>query len=349
MTVNLPKQAGNALSVRPLAPTWGGVLAIDDDPHTVQIPEGFVMKEGFVSKDGFWSQEASDAVARAQVTPEMLAQLDPSLRQMLARIGREVRDSEDPFKSWLMSRAATLLSYLGVPQTVVLNTFAEAAMQRFDFWANWSFDLLGHQTHLCLLDFRDDSVKNGKPAVPAFYNDEYGPMALYVLGKGLEALTAKSEREFFDGEQEIPLHVVNSVLQICLESCDILDSVRKVPVSVSNRLIAEVRCAIARKRPRWSTTPDNSQGDIRLTLIQRVAAFAGERLALDEKTWTSSDALWRAWLEWCATRSERPGENALFFKALVNWSSGRIYRVKKQTSHFRPPGYLGIMLLVVPD
>ena len=111
--------------VRPLAPTWGGVLAIDDDPHTVQIPEGFVMKEGFVSKDGFWSQEASDAVARAQVTPEMLAQLDPSLRQMLARIGREVRDSEDPFKSWLMSRAATLLSYLGVPQTVVLRVYSD--------------------------------------------------------------------------------------------------------------------------------------------------------------------------------------------------------------------------------
>ena len=242
------------------------------------------------------------------------------------------------------------MSFMGVPQFVVLNTFAEAATER----SGRGFHDHCYETHLYLLDFKDESAINGKRAAPAFDHDEYGAMAIYVLSQGLENLTAASTKEFFIDDKPIPAHHIDSFIQFYLEASNILDRVRNLPVNVSNRLVAEVRAAIARKRPRFSAPEDQSKigrashCSFYEELGSRVFLFADENLVLDAGAWTPSETLWTAWVHRCADRFEQPGEGPLFFKELVRWTGGRIQRRKKLSGGVRPPGYAGLKFSAAP-
>src|SRR5205814_1663473 len=145
----------------------------------------------------------------------------------------------------------------------------------------------------------------------------------YIHDLDLKALTALNEREFFYNDEPISTHAVNSIIDNRLRTCEIWDPHRNVCVAVSNRLISEVRGAMARMWPRLSgQSPDGSD---KLSLAgprygQRVAAFGDDRTCLDTGAWTSSDIFWEAWIAFCAARSEPSGASSTFFKELTRWS-----------------------------
>jgi hypothetical protein len=319
---------------------WSDALAgIDENFDDLPVPADMVVPVGWTSDSD------SDEIARRQVTPEMRAGLDPSQRQMLANLGSEVRKETDPSKSMrLMSRMATAISFAGIPVPLVLSTVAEA-MKEHD---PQPFHELYFCAHMYLLDYRDQSAR--KPATPEFNYDEYGPMAAYIHSSpGLEALTALSDREFFDNDERISTHAVNSIIDAQLRNCSIWDPIRGVNVAVSNRLINEVRGAMARMWPRLTDHNPDDPSDKFPSLAgpsyaQRVASFGDNQLCLDAAAWTSSASLWQAWIALCASRSEPPGASSTFFKELPRWSGGRIQRSKKGKEPHRVPGYSGIRL-----
>src|SRR2546423_1466313 len=114
---------------------------------------------------------------RGQVTPEMRAAMDPSQRQMLANLDSDVRKEADPLNSTrLISRMATAFSFEGIALPLVLSTFAEAAKESSHYPFHWLYE----SAQMYLLDFRDKSARDLKPATPEFNHDEYGGMATYI-------------------------------------------------------------------------------------------------------------------------------------------------------------------------
>jgi hypothetical protein len=341
MTNNPLKPLGDSLSVS--TPTlWPDVLSIDEDEFEGDLP---IPAHMALPDDGFTDSDM-DEIMRAQVTPDMRAALKPSQREMLVNLQADVRGEKDPLNSVrLMSRMATAASYGAVPLPVVLTAFAEA-VKEFD---PQPFHQLYYFAHLHLAAFTKQSARNSKPATPAFNYDEYGAMATYVHSQGLEALTALNEREFFYNDERISTHHVNSIIDAHLRTCEIWDSHRGVRVAVSNRQINEVRGAMARMWPRWSDpSPDASDKSLSLAgprYAQRVASFGGDRTCLNADAWTSSAALWQAWQDVCASRSEPSGASSTFFKELTRWSGGRIHRSKKGKGPHRVPGYSGIKMI----
>jgi hypothetical protein len=134
-------------------------------------------------------------------------------------------------------------------------------------------------------------------------------MAAYIHDLDLKELTALNEREFFYNDEPISAHAVNSIIDNRLRTCEIWDPNRGVHVGVSNRLINEVRGAMARKWPRLSDKnrngSDNFPGDADRRLAQRVAAFADNQLCLDADAWTPSATLWDAWIAFDPCRAVR--------------------------------------------
>jgi hypothetical protein len=235
---------------------------------------------------------------------------------------------------------ATLLCVERVPLPIILNAFAEARNTGGTFWQK------GLEAHGALFDFKRRAECGDGNAAPQFYHDEFGRMATYVHAQGLESITALSERDFFDEGRRISTHAINSMIQAVLESCVIWDPLRDTQVLVSNRLIAEVRGALARKWPQWSrpghldaTGTSDARPD-----SESVASFAEELLELDARAWTPSAKLTEVWIVWCATKDTAPGEPSWFFKELGRWSGGRAHRRKKHTDDGRVPGYAGIKL-----
>jgi hypothetical protein len=340
MTNNHLKLVGGSLTLRAPVAMWAEVLeGIDENYEDWPTPAGMALHEDFT----FLSDSESDDVMRGQVTPEMPAGLDPAQRQLLANLENDVRKESDPLNSVrLMSRAATAFS-LGVPLPLILNTIAGAAKKG----SPYPFHSIYYFTQMNLIQFRDEAALNQKSATPEFNHDEYGAMAKYIHDRDLKALTARSESEFYYNDERISTHAVNSTIDFHLRNCNIWDSHRNVFVAVSNRLISEVRGAMARMWPRLSgQSPDGSDKFHRVTgpkYRERVAAFAEKQVCLDADAWTSSPILWEAWIAFCTARAEPSGASSTFFKELTRWSGGRIQRSKKG-SH-RVPGYSGIKMI----
>ncbi len=337
MTNNALKLLGHSLSVSTFT-LWQEVLGIDkDELEALPIPAHMVVPDWDIS------DRDSDEIMRAQVTPEMRAGLEPYQREMLVNLQADVRREKDPFNSArVMSRMATAASYGAIPLPVVLNAFAEAAKEV----DTQPFHELYYFAHMHLCGFRDQSARDRKPATPAFNHDEYGAMATYIRGHGLEGLTARSEREFFYNDEPVTAHSVNAIIDAHLRTCEIWDSNRGVNVAVSNRLINEVRGAIARMWPRYDQSPhawDKSLSVAGPSYPKRVASFGENRICLDSDAWTSSATLSQAWQDFCAGRSEPSGASSTFFKELTRWSGGRIQRSKK--GPHRVPGYSGIKMI----
>lgn len=340
MTNNPPKLVGHSLPLHAPVATWSDVLeGIDENSEDLPIPPHLVLP------DGWTSDSDSDEIARGQVTPEMRAGLNPSQQQILANLDSEVRKEPDPLNSVrLMSRMATAVSFGTISVPLVLSTFAEAAKGH----GPQRFHELYHFAHMHLLDYRDQSTREGKPATPAFNYDEYGAMAAYIRSQGLEALTALNERDFFHKDERISTHSLNAIIDARLRICSIWDPNRGVNVAVSNRLINEVRGAMARMWPRLSDqildTSDKSLRAAGPRYQKRVASFGDNQVCLDTDAWTSSATLWQEFMAFCAARSESSGASSTFFKELVHWSGGRIQRSKKGKGPHRVPGYSGIKI-----
>ncbi|MFK4536181.1 hypothetical protein ABIA00_004364 [Bradyrhizobium ottawaense] len=345
MTNNRLKIVKHSLSTHADVARWPDVLAnldenFDDLPIPPDISSRLVPGDWISDSDG-------DEIAHAQATPEMRAGLSRSQRQMLANLDSEVRNEADPLLSArVMARMATLIAFGDIPVPLVLSTFAQAAMggDPQPFHNQYYF------AHLHLLDFRDQATREGKPATPAFNCDEYGAMATYIHNQGLEALTALNERDFFDNDERISTHSLNAIIDARLRICSIWDPNRGVSVAVSNRLINEVRGAMARMWPRLSDSRhDGSEKSLSLAgprYAQRVASFGDDRTCLDADAWTLSATLWQEWLAFCSARSEPSGTSSTFFKELMHWSGGRIQRSKKGPD--RVPGYSGIKIICDP-
>lgn len=358
---NILRPLGGALAIPTVSipALWSEVLSIDPDELEGDLPvPGHV---AWPEDGGFFSDDDCDETYRALLTPEMRAGLEPHQREMLVNLEADVRRENDPFNSErVMSRMATMASHGAVPLPAVLEVFAEAVKDGPRPSAAWGLtaaelkalpkrNLKYHEryytAHMYLADFRSKNA--GNPATPAFNFDEYGAMATYIHNRDLQAVTALNEREFFYNDERISKHHVNSIIDARLRTCEIWDSHRGVVVAVSNRLINEVRGAMARMWPRLSDrTPDASDNPISiacLTYTERAFSFADKRLSLDAAAWTSSATLWEAWIAFCATRAEPSGASSTFFKELTRWSGGRIHRSKR--GPHRVPGYSGIKMI----
>jgi hypothetical protein len=109
---NLLKPLGGALAIPSVsAPVlWSDVFSIDQDELEGDLP---VPAHVAWPEDGCcFTDDDSDEIFRALVTPEMRAGLELHQREMLVNLQADVRSENDPFNSErLMSRMATMASY----------------------------------------------------------------------------------------------------------------------------------------------------------------------------------------------------------------------------------------------
>jgi hypothetical protein len=361
---NVLKPLGGALAIPSVSTPalWSEVFSIDPDELEGDLP--VPPHVAWPEDGGFFPDDDCDEIYRALLTPEMRAGLEPHQREMLANLKDDVRREDDPFNSErLMSRMATMASHGAVPLPAVLEVFAEAVkdgprpsaargLTAAELKAlpkrNLPYRERYYTAHMYLAEFKNKNARN--PATPAFNFDEYGAMATYIHNRDLKALTAQSDRIFFYNDEHVSTHHVNSIIDKNLRTCEIWDSHRGLVVAVSNRLINEVRGAMARMWPRLTDHNPDDPSDKFPSLAgpsyaQRVASFGDNQLCLDADAWTSSVTIWQAWQNFCASRSEPSGASSTFFKELTRWSDGRIQRSKKGKDQRRVPGYFGIQMI----
>ena len=259
-------------------------------------------------------RDRQEEIISAQVTPELLSQMTPDGRRALDQLLEDVKRAGSPAEalgSNLIAGRAAKLIIAGAPYSLVLTKLAKAAKQ------DGSESLAVMYDYACcgLAEFQD-SLRS-PPVRPAFDHDEFVLMAEYVHN-GMPMVTAAGPREFYDGDRAVPPHLVDVFIHRELEKADIWDPQRRVLVTVSNRLVAEVRGALARKYPRLPTVggdPMAPIGNVIVAPLSRpsVSAFAHEELLLTPRAWTASEAIWSAWVAWCkSARHADWGSRAIF-------------------------------------
>jgi hypothetical protein len=178
-------------------------------------------------------------------------------------------------------------------------------------------------------------------------------MAEQIL-KQIPTVTATSERHFYADDSSIPVSFINSLICGALENCRIWDRHRNEHRRVDNRLIAEVRCAMARKLilsgrvPRQTYSGRASSPAIEAVAVSNpVHQFAAERLVQDRGSWTASDEFWASWEDWSNSVGQTPGIRAVFFKELRSWGSECITNAKRRTAGKLVHGYRGARIKAV--
>jgi len=326
--------------------TWREALAKVEN-HTYYLPA-----DARIPADTPENQIRQMCCAMAQTldTPEMHASVSPESKQALSCIIRDIAEGvEEPQDAVNKAarRIATLIEYDGVPIDVVFNEIGRSLVGKIECCD----DLLdARETVEWALLFEPD--KN-ELAYPVYERDEFGRMAEYIL-KQSPSLTATSERQFYNDNRPIPVSIVNAHIDAVLTNCRLWDRHRNEPCSVDNRLINEVRSAMARKLIRSGRVP-RQQPNVssvnavidHLPAIPAVVAsnpmhqFAAERLELDRGSWTSSDKLWASWEDWCSSVGQAPGIRAVFFKELRSWGGECITSAKRRTAGKLVHGYRG--------
>lgn len=315
--------AGRSLALRRPELTWAVALtdAVGDNT-IIPLPPGF-------SGGQFISDEAITTIMRALVTPKMRAQLTAGHRQALDRLADDVARTADPLDpELLVRRVATLLAIDGLPKEVVLDTIADAVERG----GSGPYHIAWEETHDALLDLKDIGARAGETVRPVLGCEEFDRMAQFVQDCSPAPITAASERKFFVDEKPVSTSTINAGVHSVLSRCEIWDFQRNKRVAPNNRMVAEVRCALARLYHR------SEAGAIRGSAASPVVVFAEERLVLDPTAWTASDEIWAARVAHCGDAAS--GSRNAFFQELARWGGERIRRTKPRPANL--PGYEGI-------
>jgi hypothetical protein len=298
-----------------------------------------------VEGDAEIPDDVVDAAIRADAAAKRTA-CRPEQRLALDRLTEQLRAARDPAA---LLRTADVLGRMltlrgeGVSVIVVLTALAEGIL-RPEYYE--TLEDAYEEAHVTSRKCLRDLVRSGDLVQPTFDSDEYGRMAEYVQRRVPATLMAVDERTFFADDRPITTAQINAVIHNFLAQCRIWERGRKVWVDISNHLIAEVRGAMARKWPRLppaGPVPDvaaRPQLAISSDARSPVVAFAEERLVLASEEWTSSDALWSAWVAWCETRGVPPGDRKGFFVRLNEWGGDRIRSARPMVSGKQAKGVL---------
>lgn len=190
---------------------------------------------------------------------------------------------------------------------------------------------------------RDAVVKRGRaPASRSWDADDYDAMAEFVWRRTGEKLSADGPVKFFYGDEPVLIHMVDAVVHACISSQQIWDPVKKQRVLMSNRLVGEVRGALARKYPHRSEVGESVQIRPEISGSARVAQFVEERTVVGEG-WVSSSALWGAWVDWVTKGGGAVGNRDRFFRELYKISSGQ--RARRRQGGEPEWGIEGIKIL----
>lgn len=372
-------------------PTWGDALpwvGKDDKFDSDCIP---VCPDEWERRypDGRVPSFEIDAALRLIVTPERRAQLTPDqqrrLHSLVEKIQRAltalkerkkseepgvpefmlpyVRKPFDPFSVLetpeIKERLMDMLGLSSIPPEIIINGVAEALARGKSIALGVPCDLNEARGMVlsCVECFRDEHEK--EPARPVFESDEYGRMAEHIHERTSATLTAASEREFYIDGAPVLTGLINALIEDILGKCEIFDETRNKHIGTSNRLVAEVRGALARK---YLRIPAPDRGIVNIETVKAdivetlpppapaahsalsVSVFANENLQLDEGSWTSSDKLMEAWSTACAQCGSAPGDKEVFLKELGKWGGTHIKRTKRTIQGCRIPGYAGIRL-----
>lgn len=296
-------------------------------------------------------------IVRSLAAPENHSGITREGEQALQRLIKSIKNSEEPAKfvasDGFKSRLATLVAFDGVPAKMACAEIALATVEltfHDSTLVMYAYDWLMDE----LIEVRD-SERFNKDQVDAFFeHDHYLLMARFVLQWLPDTLSAAGEHQFYVAEQPISRHIIDATIQNRLERCTIWDLHRGVPAAINNRLISEVRGAIARKRPRVARSAINGSSPVEMldsssqahaaASLPRIRAFGADRLVLSPQSSSSSAELWVEWSDWCMRRGEPVGERRSFFRGLNSWAGTRIRRSKLQSGAGRMPVYIGLII-----
>jgi hypothetical protein len=372
-------QGGQSLTVHAPRSTWRELLAWFDEADFTGLsppaswvvdssrPDRWVLPSGRVfdvPEDGWNDAEVEEALLRAQITPEMQAQLKPEQRRAIDQLVEDIKKFERKEQATragktglqaycpgasldqpeIQERIATFVAFDGVAPDLLLIAVAEAAAVMRSS-SDFGLSVMHEFACLAVQDFKDKA----EPATPFFHNDEFSRIAEYIHKSVL--ITAASDREFFIDDQPVPVSLINALIQNFLERCRLWDQVRNIPAAINNRFVAEVRGALARKfprAPRFVAEGARAAGIVRATLTLPSASQAGsspavaceELFVLLPERFTPSETLWNSYVAFCSRCGAAPVARGAFFKALGQWARGRVRATKRGTP--RLPGYLGV-------
>ena len=323
---------------------FGSMKIFHDSGEEIELPLPWLQK---ANATGGLDGDDYDECLRTLSDPHA-SSLAPELRQALDRINQEIREwressgPADDLPESIAIRLASFIAHDGVSHHLVFNEAADA----FRYGTQMSLGVARELVSLSVMDLREKDL--GKPARPTFEHDEYARMARYVHRQTGWSLMAQSENRFISTGAPVSALSVNSVIEALLGQCSIYDSVRRQPVLTSNRLINEVRAAMARQRPLVSDDkgPESKTGISLRSPAEILRMFAGEKLSLVPTAITPSELLFQAWVTWCFEHGLPPGDKRTFFKRLKQWGCGRISRGKPGRGPHRTPGYSGVAIRV---
>ena len=339
MTVPSLSAVKHSLSTPILAcrvlPPWRELLSgLHDDQCEILIS---AMDEyrNLSSRDREITPEEFDRLYKSLSSRYLREELSAEQRNALDSLSEQVRSCDiDPLEDpQILNRLATIVGTVSTPWEVVLDRFAEAAGSRQK--SGLSYHRWFSDCHSALLDFRDNS---DGPAQPRFNADEYSLMAAYVHNETLRGIRAVDPTRFFLNGSEFPRHAVDSLIDAALQGCSIRHPITGDRVFVSNKLVSEVRCSLAR---RWPLLSETHEGDTPFHPQAMLRNQLEIRLRLDRAAWTSSETIWKI----CGPLLPLGLSKEAFFKELGEWSNGTIRRTKKIVGGKRVPGYLGIGLI----
>jgi hypothetical protein len=363
---------GDQLPVQAPGPSWPEEMASDED----DVPSWPVAWQGRINAATNERYDVDpamlDAALRAWVTPEMRASVAPESAQALARLTQSIGKFSDLETEHFLESLGTLIRFDGVPWRLAHNDIAERLMllepeRRTEpvlrkaavmppGLSDWvkagvarrlalevkhelveprieTFHEAFQRTNSALFTLKSRTV----PTRPTFDCDQFGRMAMHVRQE-VEAMPAAERERYADAD---------ALIHGVLRTVKLLDPVSNKPVELDNKIIAQVRGALART---WRLSPTGTMPPTALLTaspIALIAAFANERLTLDPEAWTLTKALWQAWVAWCEERGAAPGTEAVFGRRLMEWGGDRI-QPSRPRSKGRLPGYAGISLRATP-
>ena len=297
------EQALTKLDPRLPTLTWRQVLA-DVDLVSVQFPP----------------DPPTDRLltARELVTPEMRAALPDWKQRALDRLASDAEAMTDPLASPLFcGRMLSMTVIENVQKEIVIDAVAPAMSRR----TGESYDDARFDVADALADFADEEREAGRTARPIFEHEEYERMAHFALECVPAKLRATSEREFLADGKPVATATINAFLHNVLSRCHLYSArASDAPATINNRLISEVRAALARvvhQAPVSATpaTPD----------ISPVAAFCDRHMRLDptESERTPSTLMFEAWLAQCSEDERQSWSEATFIKQVRQWAEQR--------------------------
>lgn len=339
------RTGGGAIALRTPTQTWAQKLS------AIPLSEG---EDGFYAgytppADDVDPLPLIEAAFRAQVTPEMEAQLSADANKQIENLTGIIAERWNPnIPVQEMPDLAPHLANLAAvhPSPLVFHKVAEAVSAKLGIPYNDAFwgakDLV--------LDHRDEhGQENAEPELLDINNPGYiADRVLESAGGSIEF--SDKNTWFFGGDRQSVLGA-QALIRRALGKFDYCDGYMGPAKFVDSRLVREVTLALQAKcyRP---PEPDFSKGGnvIDVTRAAPIMApvappdYFEDRLTLEPRVVTESARLVADHARWREAKGLPPVADNLFFTELKKWGGPRVERTKPHINGRRVPGYRGVKI-----